>query len=408
MSIRPRTSEEYLKKIKDVLTLYEKSNNNDAQIINDIRKDLFENRRKKILKEYNNDIESDFSTLHNHQKYTNIALNPFIKINGEIVVPNHELIMIDPFVSLKDLPLKKNFDALILVEEKKFNTLIFIETKTSKFSESLLNQIIEKIQYYESVQMQNFIKKELEPLKINRIEYVLLILPHRNDLARRILIDKEIEIINENGTKKLIKVPLIIWNLHPSIKKTNYYYLMIQPYNDNINKAIILRQYHQNQNLIKFLSHNIEYELIPSLISLKFSPILDFTYQLIMVTTELLKLYDSKFFTKSNLIELINEQLFFNLRNDENVNFICQKIINKGINSKIFIETKEKDVYKIRMRRIIQPYKIQKEIINKISAFRTERKFNSIEFQLELNKKILDIYRIHPERRTKTLFDFKD
>ena len=329
MSIRPKTSEDHLKKIQETLTSYKKSNDNDAQIINDLEKELFENKRKEILKENNNNIESEFSTLHDHQRYTNIALNPFIKIKGVTLVPNHELIMIDPFVSLRDLPLKKNFDALILNEEEKFNTLIFIETKTSKFSERLLNKIIEKIQYYESDRMQNFIKKELEPLKIDRIEYVLLIRPHRNDLARKILFDKEIEIINENGKRKLINVPLIIWNLHPSMKKRNYYYLMIQPYNDKINEEIKLRQYHQNQSLVKFLSHTKEYELIPSLVSLKFSPVMDFTYQLIMVTTELLKLYNYQIFSKNDLMELINEQLFSNLRNDDNINYIYQKIIKK-------------------------------------------------------------------------------
>ncbi len=408
MSIRPKTSVDHLKKIQETLTSYKKSNDNDAQIINDLEKELFENKRKEILKENNNNIESEFSTLHDHQRDTNIALNPFIKIKGVTLVPNHELIMIDPFVSLRDLPLKKNFDALILNEEEKFNTLIFIETKTSKFSERLLNKIIEKIQYYESDRMQNFIKKELEPLKIDRIEYVLLIRPHRNDLARKILFDKEIEIINENGKRKLIKVPLIIWNLHHSMKKRNYYYLMIQPYNDKINEAIKLGQYHQNQSLVKFLSHTKEYELIPSLVSLKFSPVMDFTYQLIMVTTELLKLYNNQIFSKNDLMELINEQLFSNLRNDDNINYICQKIIKKGLNSKIFVKTKENDIFKIRVRRIIQPNRIQKEIINKISTFKTDSKFNSIEIQLDLYKKLLDTYRIHPKKRTVTLLDFKN
>lgn len=403
---RPNNPEEKLHKIKEKLTIYKKSNQNDAQIINDINKALFESRRKEILNESNKNIKSNFSTLHNHQKFTNIAFNPFIKIQGETVVSNHELIMIDPFVSLKDLPLKKNFDALILNEEEKCNTLIFIETKTSKFSESLLNQIIDKIQYYESDKMQNFIKEELKPLKIDRIEYVLLIQPHRNDLARRILIDKKIEIANEYGKKKLIDLPLIIWNLHHSTKKPNYYYLMIQPYNDNINEAIRLRQYHQNQKLIKFLSHNVEYKLFTSLVSLKFSPVLDFTYQLIMITTELLKLYESQTFTKNDLKELIKEQLFFNLRIDDNINFICQRIIKKGLNSKIFVKTREIDVYKIRMRRTIQPYKIQKDMMNKISSYKTERKFMSIKVQLELHKKILDTYLLHSERKTKTLLDF--
>lgn len=254
--------------------------------------------------------------------------------------------------------------------------------------------------------MQNFIKEELKPLKIDRIEYVLLIKPHRNDLARRILLDKEIEIINEHGKQKSIKVPLIIWNFHPSTEKGNYYYLMIQPFNDDTNEAIKLRQYHQNQNLIKFFSYNVEYELIPSLISFKFSPVLDFTYQLVMFTTEFLKLYDSQIFNRNNLIELIKEQLFSNLRKDENINYIYQRIIRKGLNSKIFVETEEIDGYRIRMRRIIQPYKIQEEILNKISAYKTEKKYNSVETQLELNKKLLNTYFLHRERTTKTLNDF--
>ncbi|MHA1932355.1 MAG: hypothetical protein ACW96X_07425, partial [Promethearchaeota archaeon] len=186
MSIRLKTPEENLHKIVDRLVLYKNSNKNDKKLIENIKKELFDNKRKELLKGYKNNLESVINTLHDHQKFTNIATSPFIKIQGESVVPNHELIMIDPFVSLEDLPLKKNFDALILNEEEKFNTLIFLETKTSKFSENLLNQIIEKIQYYESEEMQNYIKKELEPLEINRIEYVLLIQPHRNDNARKI------------------------------------------------------------------------------------------------------------------------------------------------------------------------------------------------------------------------------
>lgn len=404
----PNDSEEKLRKIKERLTLYKDHNQNDAQLIKDITKDLFESRRKEILNESNKNINFNFSTLHNHQKFTNITCNPFIKIQGETVVPNHELIMIDPFVSLKNLPLKKNFDALILNEEEKWNTLIFIEIKTSKLSERLLNQIIDKIQYYESEKMLRFIKNELKPLKIDRIEYVLLIKPHRNDLARRILIDKKIEIIDEYGKKKLIDVPLIIWNPHHSDNKPNYYYLLIQPYNDDTNEAIKLRQYHQNQKLIKFLSQNVEYQLFTSLISLKFSPVLDFTYQLIMITTELLKLNDRQTFTENDLKELVKEQLFSNLRTEVNTNFICQRIINKGLNSKVFVRTNEIDVFKIRVRRTIQPYQIQIEIINKLSLYKTERKIGSNEIQLELHKQILDTYLLHRKRGTKTILDFKN
>ena len=405
MSISPNP-EEKLRRIKESLILNKKSNHIDAQIIDDIKKDLLDSRRKEILIEYHKNIESDFSTLHNHQRFTNIAISPFIKIQGETVVPNHELIMIDPFVSKKDVQLKKNFDVLILNEEEKCNTLIFIETKTAKLSERLLNQIIDKIQEYESEKMQNFIKEELKPLKIDRIEYVLLIQPHRNDLARRILKDKKIEIIDENGKKKLIDLPLIIWNLHPSMKKPNYYYLLVQPYNDNVNEAIELKQNHQNQKLLKFLSQNIDYELFTSLISLKFSPVLDFTYQLIMITIELLKLYESKTFTKNDLRELIKEQLFSNLRIDENINFICKIIIKKGLQSNVFENTKDIDVFKIRVRRFIQPYKIQKEIMNKISLYKTEKKFESIEIQLELYKKILDTFLLNRKRKIKTLNDY--
>ncbi len=407
MANRPNNPEEKLLKIKNRINLYKDHNQNDAQIIKNITNDLFESRRKEILNESNKNIKFNFSTLHNHQKFTNIAFNPFIKIQGQTVVPNHELIMIDPFVSSKDLQLKKNFDALILNQEEKWNTLIFIETKTSKLSEHLLNQIIDKIQYYESGKMQHFIRDELKPLKIDRIEYVLLIKPHRNDLARRILIGKKIEITDEYGKKKLIDLPLIIWNLHTSHDKPNYNYLLIQPYNDKINEAIKLRQYHQNQKLIKFLSQNTEYKLFTSLVSLKFSPVLDFTYQLIMITTELLKLYDRQTFTENDLKELVKEQLFSNLRNEENINFICQRIINKGLNSKIFVRTNEIDVFKIRVRRTIQPYKIQIEIMNKISSYKTEKKIGSIEIQLELHKQILDTYLLHSKRGTKTILDFK-
>jgi hypothetical protein len=302
MPIIAKNPEEKLERIKNVLDQYKKSNQNDAKLISRITKEISTNKRKEILNEYNKKTEFNFSTLHNHQKFTNIALNPFIKIQKKTVVPNHELIMIDPFVSLKDLPLKKNFDALILNEEEKYNTLIFLETKTTKFSEKLLNQIIKKIQYYESHKMQNFIREELKPIKIDRIEYVLLIQPHRNDFARRILIGKKIEIKKEMGNKEMIDLPLIIWNLHSSTKKPNYYFLMIKPYNDNINEAIRIRQYHQNQKLIKFLSHSTEYNLFTSLFSLKFSPVLDFTYQLTMITIELLKLFDSRTFIINGLI----------------------------------------------------------------------------------------------------------
>ena len=405
MSIKLITPKERLQKLKDTITLYKNSSRKDTIIIDNIKKELFDNKRKEILKNFKNSIDNNFNTIHDHQRFTNIAINPFIKIQGETVVPNHELIMIDPFVSLKDLPLKKSFDVLILNKERNYNTLIFLETKTSKFSEKLLNQIIDKIQYYESMHMQNFIREELKSLKINRIEYVLLIQPHRNDKARKLLIDKEIERIDKDGNIESIKIPLIIWNLHPSNTKTNYYYLMIQPYNDNTNEAIKLRQYHQNQNLVKFLSQNMEYILFTSLISLKFSPVLDFTYQFIMSTIELLKLYDSQTFSEKDLKELINEQLFSNLQIEENIDYVYQKILKKGLGSKIFAETKEKGIYKIRMRRSKQPNRIQKEIINRISSYKTERKFNSTKIQLDLYKKLLDIFLINPNRKFKTILD---
>lgn len=59
------------------------------------------------------------------------------------------------------------------------------------------------------------------------------------------------------------------------------------------------------------------------------------------------------------------------------------------------------------MRRSKQPTKIQKEIVSKISSYKTDKKFNSVEIQLELHEKLLDIYLMHSDRQTKTLLDFK-
>lgn len=408
MSIeKPSPEEEALSKLKKTITSYRDGSKNDSQIIDEIKKEIFDNRRKDILKNYRVSIENSINTLRDHQKFTNIAVNPFIKIRGESVVPKHELAMLDPFVSLKELPLKKNFDALIINKEPKCNTLIFLETKTSKFSEKLLNELVKKIIYYESDEMQNFVKKELDPLRIDRIEYVLLIQPHRNDTARKLLNDKEIEII-KNGKKVVEKLPLIIWNLHPSLKKHNYFYLMIQPYVDNINDAIKLRQYHQNQNLIRFLSRNVEYIIFTSLVSLKFSPVLDFIYQLIMVTTELIKLYETQMFKKSDLKELIQTQLYSNLRIEENIEYIYEKIMNKGLHSKIFAEIKEPGIYKIRLRKSKQPRQIEKEIINRICSYKTEQKFNSLKVQTELHKKIKETFLLNPKRKIKTILDYNN
>lgn len=75
------------------------------------------------------------------------------------------------------------------------------------------------------------------------------------------------------------------------------------------------------------------------------------------------------------------------------------------MDSKLFVETKEKGIYKIRMRRSKQPNRIQKDIINRISSYKTERKFNSTKIQLDLYKKLLDTFLISPNRKIKTILD---
>ena len=46
MSIRPRTSEENLQKIRGIITNYRNNNKLDAQLIENIKKNLFDSRRK--------------------------------------------------------------------------------------------------------------------------------------------------------------------------------------------------------------------------------------------------------------------------------------------------------------------------------------------------------------------------
>ncbi len=404
MTLIPRNLETKLQTKKDNLTQYAKANKSDEKLIKIIKEKIFDSKRKELLNNCKKLLESNFNTILEHQNLTNIAINPFIDIQGTSV-PIHQLIMIDPFVSLKDLPLKKNFDALILNQEEKFNTLIFLETKTSDFREKLLNQVIEKIQEYESAKMQNFIKAQLKPLEINRIEYVLVIEPHRYDTPRRILSNKEINVKKENGSIETTKIPLIIWTVNHDLNKPFYYYLLMQPYNDNYNEAKNLRQYHLNKNLVKYLSAKDDFPVSTPLISLDFSPVLDFNYQFINATPQLLKLNESPIFNKQNLYELIEGQLFPNLRIKENIEYITDTIINKGLKTKIYVKGKEIEEYKIRLRRRKDTSLIQEEIKSKICAIKIEEKLNSIDVQLEIYKKIEEIFLSSPKRKFRTVLE---
>lgn len=386
------------------------SSPNDAKLIENIKKRIIENKRKDTFTNEKFQIDDSIKRVYEHQRFTSIAANPFIQIHGKTAVPNHYLIMMDPFVSVKGTSLKKNFDVLIFNEEEKYNTLIFLETKTSRLSERLINSLIKKIQIYESYEMQKFIKDQFKSLKIDRIEYVLLIRPHLYDFARRILKNKKIKVSDKNKNQREIEIPLILWTINRSIDEDrhNYYFLLMQPYNDDIKDSILLRQTHLNKNLRDFLTKNVEYSISTELFHTNFSPVLDFNYQLKNAIVHFFKIKDTKVFVKQDLIDLIETQIFQNLRTNDILEYISNKIIKKGIKAKI-LQKKEnlaQEIYIINLDKRKQANIIQTKIIEKICDYKTNQNLNSDKTKLEINRSILNIFIDSEKRNTKIMPDF--
>lgn len=396
--------------LKDTLNKYKKECPIDLVLINEIEKKIFENKEEVLKKEKYNNLKDNIETLKEHQTYTAIAIHPFLEINGKTAISNHHLIAIDPFVSLKDKSIKKIFDALILNIEKNCNKLIFLETKSSYISKFLLKDVISKIEFYESYQMQedirNYFKMEHNITKIDYIEYVLLVQPETNNLVREKLKNKNIIINKNDGSQESIPIPLIIWNIirSPKPDRFNYYYLLYQPFNADINEGIKLRQQHRNKKLIKYLNKKEECD-VTQLLTLKFSPVLDNNYQLIMVTIELIKIY-GKIFKKEELEEILWEQLPLNLKKQENMDYLYNKIINKGIKAEIFIEKEKNKEFEIKLRKIMGAYLIEEEIIEKLVKYKVEKEMNKPETKLDLIKKIILNYMSDSRRKGKTLDPF--
>ena len=344
-----------LKSLKNTLEKYKKISSADIKLINDIEKTLFENKKIELEKAKITALKNSFDTLKEHQTYTAIAIHPFLEINGKTAISNHNLIELDPFISSEDENFKKNFDVLILNTEVKCTKLIFLETKSSFLSAKMLKDIIAKIEFYESYKMQEFIKNyfrdEYGISNIDYIEYVLLIQPERNDIVREKLKNRNINIERIRGKKEPNPIPLIIWNIirSPKPKRFNYYYILYNPFNDNISEGITLRQRHRNEKLIKYFDKKDESD-VTDIIRLKFSPVLDLNYQLVMATIELIKLYGREVLIE-NLQDILREHLLLNLKTDVNIENLSNKIIQKGLKIGLFA-IKEEDKYDIKLRKV--------------------------------------------------------
>lgn len=410
MAKKPVDIKREIETINNIISNHINNSPNDAKLIENIKKRIIENKRKDTFTDVKIQIEDSIKRVYEHQKFTSIAANPFIQIHGKTAVPNHHLIMMDPFVSVKDPSLKKNFDVLIFNIEEKYNTLIFLETKTSRLSERLINSLIKKIQIYESYEMQKFIKDQFKNLKIDRIEYVLLIRPHRYDFARRILKNKKIKVTDKNKNQREIEIPLILWTINRSIDedRPNYYFLLMQPYNEDINNSILLRQTHLNKNLRDFLTKNVEYSISTELFHTNFSPVLDFNYQLKNAIVHIFKIKDTKVFVKQDLIDLISTQIFQNLRTNDILEYISNKIIKKGIKARVLQkkEINEEEIYIINLDKRKQADIIQNQIIEKICSYKTNQNLKSDEAKLEISKSILNNFLDSEERKIKIIPDF--
>lgn len=402
-------TEKQLESIKKSLDSFAKNYQQDAALIEKIRKRITENKKNDFLRDIRLKIENSFETIHEHQRFTSIAINPFIQIQHETAVPNHHLIMLDPFVFLNELPIKTNFDALILSSVNGYNTLIFIETKSADLSIRMLNELTKKIEKYESPTMQETVRNTFPNLKINRIEYVLLVQPHRYDYARKNLKDKMIRIEKSEGNFEEKRIPLILWTINRSIKKHNYYFLLMQPYLDDINEAIKLRQCHLNKELRDFLTVKVEYRISTEIFHTKFSPVLDINYQLLNALVLILKLNESKVFKKNELKNLIKSQLFKNLNTETNIEFIVEKIIKKGLKTKI-LQTKEEDnedqTYIIALDKRKQAKLIQNDIMNKICDYKANFFLQHPETKLLINRTILNNFHDSKERKSKIMRDY--
>lgn len=395
-----------IKSLRNTLEEYKKISSADINLINNIEKTLFENKKKELEKVKIIALKNSFDTLKEHQTYTAIAIHPFLEINRKTAISNHNLIELDPFISLEDEDFKKNFDVLILNTEVKCTKLIFLETKSSFLSAKMVKDIIAKIEFYESYEMQEFIKNyfrdEYDILNIDYIEYVLLIQPERNDIVREKLKNRNINIERIRGKKEPKPIPLIIWNIirSPKPKRFNYYYILYNPFNDNISEGITLRQRHRNDKLIKYFDKKDE-SSVTDIIRLKFSPVLDLNYQLVMATIELIKIY-SKEFLVENLQDILREHLLLNLKKDINIENISNKIIQKGLKIGLFV-TKEEDKYDIKSKSLKSAHIIEEDIIEKISGYKVKKEMNKTEFKIDLLKKVKEAYLSDHRRIAKTL-----
>lgn len=404
--------EKNLNETKKNLKNYEIQSSYDAELIKKIKNEIFNKKTVELIRNNKNIIQSSLDKLYEHQKLTSVAIHPFIKINNEVKVDKHFLIEIDPLISIdKKKEQKKFFDALILNLEEKYNTLIFLEIKTNDNFDRAIAGIIKKIKYYESSKMQNYIKKYFKKHynleKIDRIEYVLVTYPYEYVYEGRKLKNKKIKIINEDF-EEVVSLPLIIWTVNRAHKdeEANFYYLLYHPINETVEEARDLRQHHKNNNLIKFLSKKNKFDVSTKLFSLKFSPALDFNYQFIMITTELLKLNKSRNFTKNQMEDLVFNQLLLNLKKRKIAEFLVEKYLNKGLSSGIYKQKEETEEYEIKLMRTKQSLLIQKEIIEKISQYKAKKKVDKPEVNLDLLKKVEINYIMNRERKGKLISDY--
>lgn len=404
--------EKELNEIKRNLKHYEVQSSYDAELIKNIKNEIFNKKTVELIRNNINKIHNIFEKLYEHQKLTSVAIHSFIKINNEVKVANHFLIGIDPFISIdKKQEQKKNFDALILNLEENYNTLIFLETKTNNDFDKAIAGITKKIKYYESSKMQSYVKKYFKEQykleKIDCIEYVLVTYPYEYVYEGRKLKKRKIKIENEDSEEE-ISLPLIIWTVNRAHKEeeANFYYLLYHPINENVEEARNLRQHHHNNNLIKFLSQKEKVDVSTKLFSLKFSPALDINYQFIMITIEILKLNKSRNFKKKQMEDLVFNQLLLNLKKREIAEFLTESYLNKGLTSGIYKQKKEINEYEIKLRRTRQSLLIQKEIIEKLSQFMTNEKINKPKGQLDLLKKVEINYLMNRERKGKLISDF--
>jgi len=154
------------------------------------------------------------------------------------------------------------------------------------------------------------------------------------------------------------------------------------------------------------LSQKNKFDVSTKLFSLKFSPALDLNYQFIMITTELLKLNKSRNFKKSQMEDLVFNQLLLNLKKREIAEFLVENYLNKGLLSGIYKQKEEINEYEIKLRRTKQSLLIQKEIFEKISQYKAKQKINIPKVQLDLLKKIEINYIMNRERTGKLISDY--